>query len=83
MYKIINIGIPKYLTDIISKREIGDNIRNGNKSLLTAESKALKIHFPICYSGLVYSIDPTIINSKPLKVFKKLLAFIRPVQRSM
>ena len=33
MYKIINIGIPKYLANIISKREIGDNIRNGNKPL--------------------------------------------------
>ena len=27
MYKIINIGIPKYLTDLIPKGEIGYNIR--------------------------------------------------------
>ena len=69
MYKIINIGIPKYLTDFISKGEIGDNIRNGNKPPLVAELKVLKIHFPIYYSGLVYSLDPTIVNSKSLKFF--------------
>ena len=32
MYKTLNIGIPKYLTDLVPKREIGYNIRNGNKS---------------------------------------------------
>ena len=31
MYKIINIGIRKYLTDLNLKREIGYNIRNRNK----------------------------------------------------
>ena len=31
MYKIINIGIPKYFTDLIPEREIGYNIRKGNK----------------------------------------------------
>ena len=30
MYKTINIGIPKYLTNLIRKCEIGYNIRNGN-----------------------------------------------------
>ena len=32
MYKTINIGIPKYYTDSISKCEIGYIIRNGNKT---------------------------------------------------
>ena len=45
MYKIINIGIPKYLTDVIPTHEIDYNIRNGTKTLLTAELKVLKIHF--------------------------------------
>ena len=31
MYKIINMGICKYLTDLNLKREIGYNIRNRNK----------------------------------------------------
>ena len=31
MYKIINIGIPKYLTDRIPKCKIDYDIRNGNK----------------------------------------------------
>ena len=31
MYKIINIGVPKYLTDLIPKSQIGYNIRNRNK----------------------------------------------------
>ena len=31
MYKIIIIGISKYLTALIPKRETGYNIRNGNK----------------------------------------------------
>ena len=33
MYKIINISIPKYLTDLIPKGEIGCNIRIRNKPL--------------------------------------------------
>ena len=45
MYKIIDIGIPKYLTDFIPKREIGYNIRNRNKSFFIAKLKVLKIHF--------------------------------------
>ena len=42
MYKIINIGIPKYLTDLIPKREIGYNIRNRSKSFFNCI-------FPIYY----------------------------------
>ena len=38
-------GIPKYLTDLIPKREIGDNIRNRNSHFFIAEMKVLKIHF--------------------------------------
>ena len=45
MYQIVNIGIPKYLTDLIPKREVGYNIRNGNKPFLIVEMKVLKIHF--------------------------------------
>ena len=45
MYKIENIGIPKYLTNLILKREIGYNIRNRNKSFFITELKVLKIHF--------------------------------------
>ena len=41
----INIGIPKYLTDLIPKREISYNIRNGNKPFLIVKLKVLKIHF--------------------------------------
>ena len=80
MYKVINIGIPKYLTDLIPKPEISCNIRNGNKPFLIAELKFLKIHFfPYTFEAW-YSLDLTIINSKSLEVFKsKLLAFIRPV----
>ena len=44
MYKIMNIGIPKYLADLIHKREIGYNIRNGNKLFLIAELKVLLSH---------------------------------------
>ena len=49
MYKIINIGIPKYLTDLIPKRKIGYKITNGNKPFLIVELKVLKIHSPIYY----------------------------------
>ena len=45
IYKIIKIGIPKHLTDLIPKREIGYNIRNGNKLFFIAELKVLKIYF--------------------------------------
>ena len=45
MYKIINIGIPKCLTDLIPKREIGCNIRNRNKPFCKCRTESLKIHF--------------------------------------
>ena len=70
MYKIMNIGIPKYLTDLIPKREIGYNIRNRNKSLFNGRTESF--------------INFQLLNSNLLKVFKSnLLAFIRPVQRSI
>ena len=45
MYKIINIGLPKYLTDLISKREIGYKGKNVNYTFFIAELKVLKIYF--------------------------------------
>ena len=45
MDKIINIGIPKSLTDLIPKRDIGYYIRNGNKPFLIAKLRVLKIHY--------------------------------------
>ena len=41
LYKIINIGIPKYLTDLILKREIGYNIRNENKPFFNCRTESL------------------------------------------
>ena len=73
----MNIGIPKYFTNLIPKREIGYNIRNGNRPFLIAELKVLEIHFAHILLRLV-------INSKSLEIFQsKLLAFIRPIQRSI
>ena len=70
MHKIIN-GIPNYFTDLFPRSEIGYKIG------LT------KLFFLYTIEGW-YSVDPTIINSKSLDVFKnKLLAFIRPVQPSI
>ena len=47
MYKIINIGIPKYLTDLIPKREIGYDIRNGNKPFFNCRTESFKnSYFP-------------------------------------
>ena len=84
MYKIINIGIPKYLTDLIPKREIGYNIRNRNKSFFHCRTESFKNSFFPYTIEAWYSLDPSIINSNSLEVFKsKLLAFIRPVQRSI
>ena len=84
MYKIINIGIPKYLTDLIPKREIGYNIRNRNKPFLKCRIESFKNSFFPYTIETWFSLDPTIINSKSLEIFKsKLLAFIRPVQRSV
>ena len=84
MYKIIIIGIPKYLTDLIPKREIGYNIRNRNKSFFHCRTESFKNSFFPYTIEAWYSLDPSIINSNSLEVFKsKLLAFIRPVQRSI
>ena len=84
MYKIMNIGIPKYLTDLIAKREIGCNIRNRNKPFSNCRTKSFKNSFFSYTIEAWYSLDPTIINSKSIEVFKnKLLVFMRPVQRSI
>ena len=84
MYKIINIGIPKYLTDLIPKREIGYNIRNRNKSFFHCRTESFKNSFCPFTTEAWYGLDQSIINSNSLEVFKsKLLAFIRPVQRSI
>ena len=81
MYKVINIGILKYLTDLIPKHEIDYNIRNRKKNCRTESLKNL--FFPYTVEA-GYSLDPTIKISKSLEVFKrKFLAFIRPVQRSI
>ena len=84
MYKIINIGIPKYLTDLIPKREIGYNIRNRNKSFFHCKTESFKNSFFPITTEAWYGLDPSIINVNSLEVFQsKLLAFIRPVQRSI
>ena len=84
MYKIINVGIPKYLTDLIPKREIGYNTSNGNKPFFNCRTESSKnLFFPYAIEAW-FSLDPTIINSKSLEIFEsKLLTFIRPVQRSI
>ena len=77
MHKIINIGIPKYLTDVIHKREISYNIRNRNKPFFKCRSESFKDSFFPYFSEAWFSLGPTIINSKSLEIFKsKLLAFI-------
>ena len=84
MYKIINIGIPKYLINLILKREIGYNIRNRNKPFCKCRTESFKNSFFTYTIDVWFSLDPTIINSKSLEIFKrKLLVFIRPVQRSV
>ena len=84
MYKIINIGIPKYLTHLIPKREIVYNIRNRNKSFFHCRSESFKNSFFPYTIEVWYSLDPWIINSNSLEIFKsKLLGFIRAVQRSI
>ena len=84
MYKIIDIGLAKYLTDLIPEREIDCNIRNRSKSFFRCRTESFKnSFFPYTFEAW-YSLDPSIINSNSLEVFKsKLLAFIRPVQRSI
>ena len=55
MYKIINMGIPKYFADLIPKRKIGYNIRNRNKPFFKYRTESFKkIIFPIYYWDLVY-----------------------------
>ena len=84
MCKIINIGTPKYFTDLIPKREIGYNIRNRNKPFLKYRAESFKNSFFPYTIEAWFSLDLAIINSKSLEIFKsKLLAFIRPVQRSV
>ena len=76
MYKIINIGIPKYLTNLIPNREIGYNVRNKSKSVFRCRTRSFKNWFFPYPIEAWYSLDPSIINSNSLKVFKrKLLAF--------
>ena len=54
MRKIINIDIPKYLTDLIPKREIGYNIRNRNNSFFNCRTETFKNSF------FSYAIEPWI-----------------------
>ena len=84
MYKTINIGIPKYLTDLIPKREIGCNVRNRNMSFFHCRTESFKNSFFPYTIEAWYSLDPSVINSNSLEVFKsKLLDFIRSVYRSI
>ena len=84
MYKIINISIPKYPTDLIPTREIGYNVRNRDKPFFKCRTENFKNSFFPYSVEIWFSLDPRIINSKSLEIFKsKLLAFIRPVQRSV
>ena len=76
--------IPKYLTDLVPKREIGYNIRNRNKPFFKCRTESFKNSFSQYTIEAWFSLYPAIINSKSLEIFKsKLLAFIRPVQRSV
>ena len=70
MYKIINIDIPKYLTDRFPKHEIGYNIRNRNKSFFHCRTEIFKNSFFPYTTEAWYSLDPSIINSNSLEVFK-------------
>ena len=85
MYKIINIGILKYLIDLIPIHEIGYNIRNRNKSFFHCRTESFENSFSHILLRLgTYSLDVSIINSNLIEVFKsRLLAFIQPVQRSI
>ena len=60
MYKIINIGIPKYFTDLIPKRKIGYNIRNRNKPFFKYRTKSFKNSFFQYTIEAWFSLDPTI-----------------------
>ena len=66
--QIINIGIPKYLTDFIPKREIGYNIRNRNKSFFHCRTESFKNSFFPYTIEAWYSLDPSIINPNSLEV---------------
>ena len=60
------------------------NIRNRNKSFFHCRTESFKnLFFPYTIEAW-YSLDPSIVNSNSLEVFKnKLLYFIRPVQRTI
>ena len=61
----------------VNKREIGYNIRNSNKSFFHGRTESFKNSFFPYTIEAWYSLDPSIINSNSLEVFKsKLLAFI-------
>ena len=68
MYRIINIGIHKYLTNLIPKREIGYNIRNRNKSFFHCRTESFKNSFFPYTIEAWYSLYPSIINSNSLEV---------------
>ena len=75
MYKIINIGILKYLIDLIPKREIGYNIRNRNKLFFKCRNESFKNSFFPYTIEVWFILDPAIINSKSLEILEsKLLA---------
>ena len=84
MYKIINLGIPKYLTDLIPLNVKLVAILEIEMSFFHCRTESFKNSFSPYTIEAWYSLDPSIINSNSLEVFKsKLLAFIRPVQRSI
>ena len=75
--------IPKNLTNIIPKRDIGYNITNRNKSFFNCKTESFKNPFFPYTIEAWYSLDPSIIESYLLEVFQsKLLGFIQPGQRS-
>ena len=68
----------------IPKWEIGHHIRNRNTSFFQWRTESFKDSFFPYTTEAWYSLDPSIINSNSLDVFKsKLMAFIQPVQRSI
>ena len=64
MYKIINIDLLKYLTDLIPRREIGYNIGNGNKPFFDCRNDRFQNSFFPYTIEAWYSLHPSIINSK-------------------
>ena len=80
MHKIINIGITKYLANLIPKHDIGYDIRNGNQAFFNCKTESFKNSFFPYTIEAWYGLDLTSINSKLLEVFKtKLFAFIQLV----